>query len=430
MAALSPGDVEPTSGNGEYAAIAAREELDSAIKTYPACWDYLTQCHGDSDNDGWVKGGDFLALKNSWYNCYSHPAYNPCADFNRDGCVDGADFLALKSNWYKAVDANCTPGDPHGIYPVMVQVPAGEFLMGDHFDDWKPGGSESEFPVHAVYLDSFYMGAYEITNAQYCDFLNREKSEGQIKIAVGIVYSSTDDSNSYPYSYTYARDWGSQIDYLDGLFSSRTKAGRDMSNDPVVLVTWYGAVAYCNRRSREEGYEECYDVSTWECDFLKHGYRLPTEAEWEYAGRGGQHDPYRRFPWGYTDTISHSQANYYSESKGEYTYDLGPTPGFNPAYNDGVYPYTAPVGSFEANGYGLYDMAGNIVEWCNDWYEEHYYDVSGYDNPTGPAATSYRVLRGGQWHSYGAFCRVARRSLGYPAGTDYGIGFRVVLDLE
>ncbi|MHC4621451.1 MAG: dockerin type I domain-containing protein [Planctomycetota bacterium] len=121
VADLSPGDAGATSGSGESAAIAAGEEVGSAIKTYPACWDYLTQCHGDSDNDGWVKGGDFLALKNSWYKCYSHAAYNPCADFDRDGCVYGADFLTLKSNWYKAADANCTGGDPHQIYPVMVQ---------------------------------------------------------------------------------------------------------------------------------------------------------------------------------------------------------------------------------------------------------------------------------------------------------------------
>jgi len=88
---------------------------DSGV-AYPFCWDYLTQCYGDSDNSGDVKGPDFLALKSSWYKCYSDPDYDPCADFNRDGCVSGADFLALKNNWYKPVPADCTPGDPYGIY--------------------------------------------------------------------------------------------------------------------------------------------------------------------------------------------------------------------------------------------------------------------------------------------------------------------------
>ena len=85
-------------------------------RPYPACWDYLTQCHGDSDNTGDVKGPDFMALRSSWFKCYPDPEYNPCADFDRDGCVDGSDFLILKSNWYKPLPADCTPGDPYEIY--------------------------------------------------------------------------------------------------------------------------------------------------------------------------------------------------------------------------------------------------------------------------------------------------------------------------
>ena len=86
------------------------------IHEYPACWDYLTQCHGDSDNTGDVKGSDFLALRSSWFKCYPDPEYNPCADFDRDGCVDGSDFLTLKNNWFKSLPLDCTPGDPYEIY--------------------------------------------------------------------------------------------------------------------------------------------------------------------------------------------------------------------------------------------------------------------------------------------------------------------------
>jgi formylglycine-generating enzyme required for sulfatase activity len=138
------------------------------------------------------------------------------------------------------------------------------------------------------------------------------------------------------------------------------------------------------------------------------GYRLPTEVEWEYAARGGLSG--KRFPWG--DTIEHSQANYRSYS--EISYDTSLTRGYHPTFNAGGFPYTSPVGSFAANGYGLYDMAGNVLEWCTDWYAEE-----GSD----------RVLRGGCWaYSYGAyFCRSALRDFCSPDDAYFGIGFRAAL---
>jgi len=197
----------------------------------------------------------------------------------------------------------------------------------------------------------------------------------------------------------------------------------------MVHVSWYGAVAYCNWRSNEQGYEACYNLSTWECDFSKHGYRLPTEAEWEYVARGGDHRPYQRFPWG--DTISHSQANYYARLAVAF-YDVNPTEGFHPDWDDGTYPYSFVVGSFSANGYGLYDMSANVWEWCNDWWDGGYYDVSPYDNPQGPASSPFgvRVLRGGSWYCPAHYCRVAARYSDYQDKQDYLYGFRLVLDLE
>ncbi len=194
----------------------------------------------------------------------------------------------------------------------------------------------------------------------------------------------------------------------------------------MVTVSWYGAVAYCNWRSGEEGYESCYDLSTWVCNFSKHGYRLPTDAEWEYAAHGGNHNPYYRFPW--SDTISHSQANYNADQS--YSYDLSYPNGYHPDYND-VKPYTSPVGSFAPNSYGLYDMAGNVWEWCNDWYDAEYYYESPYDNPTGPGpASGVRILRGGCWRDDAYHCRVATKLISNPVYHFYMFGFRVVLDLE
>jgi formylglycine-generating enzyme required for sulfatase activity len=305
----------------------------------------------------------------------------------------------------------------------MIYIPGGEFEMGDHFEE---SYDDDELPVHSVYVDSFFMSKYEITNQQYCDYLN-STYPGQIKVVGGVVYASSDSGNSYPYCDTRNYHIFSQIDFSGGVFSVRTKDGRDMSDNPMVQVSWYGAAAYCNWRSSQEGYESCYNLSTWECDFTKKGYRLATEAEWEYAARGGEQSPYYRFPWG--DTISHSQANYYADPC-EFSYDINPTRCYHPDWDDGDWPYTSVVGSFSPNGFGLYDMAGNVWKWCNDWYDLDYYDTSPYDNPTGPASGTYRVIRGGGWDNKAYGCRVAIRNWGIPRTRGEVFGFRIVLDLN
>ena len=344
------------------------------------------------------------------------PAFADCpsADLTGDCFVDFEDF-ALMANQWLTTDP-CVPGD-------MVYIPDGNFVMGDHHGD----GWSDELPVHAVLLDAFFMSRYEITNQQYCDYLNSALGSGSIYLSSNVVYGT---GNNQGYCDTSASRPYSQIVYSGGVFTVGTKDGRDMSDDPMVQVSWYGSVAYCNWRSGEEGYEACYDLSTWDCNFSKHGYRLPTEAEWEYAARGGENSLYYRFPWG--DTISHSQANYYADPCG-YSYDVNPTEGFHPDCNDGIYPYTAPGGSFSANGYGLYDMAGNVYEWCNDWYGGGYYtwckDTCGEPcpNPTGPDSESRRVFRGGSWDYFAYNCRVAYRGGIYPVYRYNYRGFRVVL---
>jgi len=355
----------------------------------------------------------------------------PSADLNGDCFIDFEDFALMAAQWpniYDYNDVNMLVAQwltgYSNIPDDMVYIPGGDFEMGDHHED----GFYDELPLHAILLESFFMSKFEITNQQYCDYLNSAYPV-QLKVVSGIVFASYDDSNSYPYCDTHSSDTDSQIDYSGGVFSVRTKGVRDMSDDPMVEVSWFGAVAYCNWRSSAEGYESCYNLTTCNCNFSKHGYRLATEAEWEYAARGGENSPYYRFSWG--DTINHNYANYYANGIA-YSYDTSPytTNTFHPAWNDGIYPYTSPIGSFSANGYGLYDMTGNVREWCNDCYDSTYYSTSPYDNPTGPVSGIYRVLRGGCWISNAGYCRVAYRNYYNPNTRHDRLGFRVVLDLN
>ena len=321
------------------------------------------------------------------------------------------DIPGQSGNFKARVYADDGHGSPQ---PGMVLIPAGEFTMGNTFDPDE--GWSGELPVHTVYVSAFYMDKYEVTNEQYAAGLNWARSQGNlITVTNGVVYKYS-SGTSYPYCYTNSADSDSCIVWNGSTFS--VESGR--SNQPVVDVSWYGSAAYANWRSVRDGRQPCYNLSTWSCDFTRNGYRLPTEAEWEKAARGGT--PGHRFPWSDTDTIQHSRANYYSDS--DYSYDTSPTRGHHPTFNTGAYPYTSPVGYFAPNGYGLYDMAGNVWEWCNDWWDSGYYSGSPRDNPRGPQSGSWRVLRGGCWGLLAGCCRSAGRRDLRPDSSWSLVGFR------
>ncbi len=307
--------------------------------------------------------------------------------------------LVVTQTPYQFVDATA-PTYPPRFYRVlvpagptnMVVIPAGTFAMGDSFGD----GLSAELPVHTVSVSAVYMDRYEVTLGHWNDVVQWAETNG------------------------YVFDFGGQ--------------GR-ASDHPVQSVTWYDAVKWCNARSEREGRVAAYYVDgalttvyrsgklapTVNCT---NGFRLPTEAEWEKAARGSKAG--RRFPWADADTITHVRANYFSRATD--VYDASPTSGFHPVYAVGDEPYTSPVGAFPANSAGLYDMAGNVSEWCWDWYDG--YTSESQSDPHGPGIGSDRILRGGGYGSSGWECRVARRQWlmpDYRGDLKTGIGFRCVL---
>ncbi|MBW2183337.1 MAG: SUMF1/EgtB/PvdO family nonheme iron enzyme [Deltaproteobacteria bacterium] len=222
-----------------------------------------------------------------------------------------------------------------------------------------------------------------------------------------------------------------RIIYSDGEFVVEERDIYPMEDHPVHRVSWYGAVVYCNWLSEANGLTPCYDTITWECDFTKNGYRLPTEAEWERAAAwdGSKH-------WIYsivTDTLTGSDRVNWG---GMYT-NTGNPLGLSAS------PYTSPVGWFDGVnvGYrevetvdspspvGCYDMSGNVFEWCHDRYDNRYYEFSPESNPTGPLIGADRVIRGGGCQVRQMFQRSAYRRGWNPgttrSGQSYTLGFRL-----
>ncbi len=287
----------------------------------------------------------------------------------------------------------------------MVLIPAGSFLMGNYLfynsatNDPDITGNLAASPTN-VYVSAFYMDTNLVSYSQWTNV------------------------------YAFATNHGYNFAHVG--------AGK-AANHPVQTVDWFDCVKWCNARSQQAGLLPAYytdagftqlftngdNGTTVYFSLMNNGYRLPTEAEWEKAARGGLSG--LRFPWG--NSISQSQANYYGTTN---SYNLSQN-GYNYALTNGtVQPYTSPVGSFAPNGYGLYDMVGNVTEMCWDWYGTPYGQPTT-NNPTGPAGPNgtfpFRMIRGGDWIDSIQFCRCGARWYIYPYTAVNGCGFRCVKGL-
>lgn len=182
------------------------------------------------------------------------------------------------------------------------------------------------------------------------------------------------------------------------LESSFGSCGNDC---PVESVSWYDAVSFANKLSVKEGLEKCYEIDGNDVKWVVEdcsGWRLPTEAEWEYAARGGEN-------YKYAGSNNLSEVAWHKVNSGRKTH---------------------VVGQKKANGYGLYDMSGNVYEWCWDWYGKDYYSSSTEEDPKGPSSGSDRVTRGGSWGSSAWITRVSFRGWVNPSNTNYDVGFRLI----
>ncbi len=279
---------------------------------------------------------------------------------------------------------NC-PGTIKGIK--FVPLPGDIFRMGSE------GYGADEIPVHQVRVDSFCMSVTEITVRQMMAVMGR--------LPRGLSWNPPLKTRQD--SLRQAR--------RDSVRAARTATGiqrrrGDLAHpEAAVSVSWNGAAEFCNKLSLLAGREPCYDLDNWSCDFSKDGFRMPSEAEWEYACRAGTSTDYSTGD----DPESLKKAAWY----GQKTED----------------PSTRIVGLKEPNALGLYDMHGNVWEWCNDWYKGGYYALSPGTNPVGPPNSGpgeLKVNRGGSRSSGLLACRSATRRGNPPAARNSTIGFRVV----
>jgi formylglycine-generating enzyme required for sulfatase activity len=255
--------------------------------------------------------------------------------------------------------------------PEFAPIPSGPFLMGAE------DGGEDERPAHTVFVDAFTMGVHPVTNGEYGRFVHETgyRAPAIDEIPLVVRAGGADRERAF-------RESG------DAYIWKGAQPPRNRLDHPVTLVRWEDAIAYC----------------AWLSGVIGRVVRLPTEAEWEKTARGGLER--RPYPWG--DNLDRRLANFLDDPA------LRSTQG------------TSACRTYPANGYGVFDMIGNVWEWVQDWYDPRYYAVSPTHNPRGPVSGQYRIVRGGGWLATDARMLTCSHRHQVPPDTySYGIGFRV-----
>lgn len=318
--------------------------------------------------------------------------------------------------WCASVAAE-PPPTPHlenSLGMRFVRVPAGSFMMGhaENADTWARDYPQyppdrfaklfDEAPVHRVRITrDFYLGQHEVTVGQFRRFLERS---GHVPESV------RDGTGGYGFNPAYDPATTSRGDAFEGRdprYSWANPGFVQGDDHPVLNVTWHDAVAMAGWLSRTEGRR----------------YRLPTEAEWEYACRAGSDT---RYPNGNNPQRLPEIANTFDTDS---AVNWSRWSSFALRGSDG-FAFTAPVGRFAPNAWGLHDMLGNAWEWVSDWHEDGYYARSPTDDPQGPADGDVRVRRGGSWHSWALYARCGYRNWNAPSTRYTLVGMRLLLEAD
>ncbi len=268
--------------------------------------------------------------------------------------------------------------------PKMILVEGGSFSMGNPYTDKEKKGDEDEKPVHKVTLSSFYIGEHEVTVKEYKEFCDATGHKMPQPPDKKWMESHIGTKKHYPSP--AKKWWGWNSEY------------------PMHKVIWEEAIKYCNWLSEKEGLDKCYSENEdfgWDLDLTKTGYRLPTEAEWEFAARGG----------------NNSNGYLFSGSNDEKEV----------AWLDVTTDLVGPkeVKTKKPNELGIYDMCGNVWEWCSDYYNEGYYKFSPEKNPFYSVSQPYRVIRGGSWHYRKEYATITSRDGPKPGFSNFNYGFRL-----